>query len=122
MREFESPKGFTTLHRMEANSRLWCRVDLKLLSTSQQLYLYFVPMFTNLGFVNVLVVIVRLSWFRKHLKESGEYLIDISLCRAHHVLISRYLSPDHPQKCSQSCPGQWTRSRNWLQGRERRNI
>lgn len=28
-------------------------------------------MFTNLGFVNILVVVVRLWWFRKHLIQAG---------------------------------------------------
>ncbi|KAF4979592.1 hypothetical protein FZEAL_4221 [Fusarium zealandicum] len=50
-------------------------VDLKLLKTYQQLYLYFVPMFTNLGFVNILVVIVRLFWFRKYLKNAAPILL-----------------------------------------------
>jgi hypothetical protein len=48
-----------------------CRVDLKELKTYQQLYLYFVPMFTNLGFVNIIVVVVRLFWFRRKLKNAG---------------------------------------------------
>ncbi|RKL03747.1 Potassium transport protein 1 [Fusarium oxysporum] len=46
-------------------------VDLKELKTYQQLYLYFVPMFTNLGFVNIIVVVVRLFWFRRKLKNAG---------------------------------------------------
>lgn len=29
-------------------------------------------MVTNLGFVNIMVVVVRLWWFRKHLKKLGE--------------------------------------------------
>lgn len=49
-----------------------CRVDVKELKTYQQLYIYFVPMLTNLGFVNIIVVIVRLHWFRSHLKRLGE--------------------------------------------------
>lgn len=28
-------------------------------------------MFTNLGFVNILVVVVRLWWFRNHLIQAG---------------------------------------------------
>ncbi|KAH6970899.1 cation transport protein-domain-containing protein [Ilyonectria sp. MPI-CAGE-AT-0026] len=49
-------------------------VDLKLLKTYQQLFLYFVPMFTNLGFVNILVVVVRLWWFRNHLIQAEPHL------------------------------------------------
>ena len=49
-----------------------CRVDVKELKTYQQLYIYFVPMLTNLGFVNIIVVVVRLHWFRSHLKRLGE--------------------------------------------------
>jgi hypothetical protein len=48
------------------------RVDLKDLKTYQQLYLYFVPTVTNIGFINIIVVVVRLFWFRKHLKKLGK--------------------------------------------------
>lgn len=48
------------------------RVDLKDLKTYQQLYLYFVPLVTNIGFINIIVVVIRLWWFRKHLKKLGE--------------------------------------------------
>ncbi|CAM1507526.1 Fc.00g071670.m01.CDS01 [Cosmosporella sp. VM-42] len=44
-------------------------VDLKELKMYQQLYLYFVPMVTNMGFINMIVVVVRLFWFKKHLKD-----------------------------------------------------
>lgn len=47
-------------------------VDVKELKTYQQLYLYFVPVVTNIGFINILVVVVRLWWYRKHLKKLGE--------------------------------------------------
>jgi hypothetical protein len=47
------------------------RVDLRDLKTFQQLFLYFIPIVTNLGFINILVVVVRLWWFRKHLKKLG---------------------------------------------------
>ncbi|OAQ96881.1 hypothetical protein LLEC1_04348 [Akanthomyces lecanii] len=43
-------------------------IDVKELYTYQQLYIYFIPIFTNLGFINIIVVIVRLHWFKKHLK------------------------------------------------------
>lgn len=51
------------------------RVDLRDLKTFQQLFLYFIPIVTNLGFINILVVVVRLWWFRKHLKKLGLSLI-----------------------------------------------
>ncbi|KAJ4327621.1 hypothetical protein N0V84_001869 [Fusarium piperis] len=44
-------------------------VDVKELRTYQQLYIYFIPIFTNLGFINILVVVVRLYWFKSHLKK-----------------------------------------------------
>lgn len=43
-------------------------VDLKDLQTYQQLALYFIPIFTNLGFINILVVAVRLYWFKQKFK------------------------------------------------------
>ncbi|EAW10777.1 putative potassium uptake transporter [Aspergillus clavatus NRRL 1] len=52
-----------------------CSVDLKELKTYQQLFLYFVPIVSNPGFVNVLVVIVRLYWFEKHLKTLAPTLL-----------------------------------------------
>ncbi|KFY24307.1 hypothetical protein V493_05328 [Pseudogymnoascus sp. VKM F-4281 (FW-2241)] len=42
-------------------------VDVKDLKTYQQIAIYFIPIFTNLGFVNIIVVAVRLHWFNKHL-------------------------------------------------------
>ncbi|KAL2840719.1 cation transport protein-domain-containing protein [Aspergillus pseudodeflectus] len=44
-------------------------VDVKDLKTYQQLFIYFVPLVSNLGFVNILIVVVRLYWFEKRLKE-----------------------------------------------------
>ncbi|KAH7243116.1 hypothetical protein NW759_008367 [Fusarium solani] len=49
-------------------------VDVKELKTYQQLYVYFIPMLTNLGFVNIIVVIIRLHWFRSHLKRLAPQL------------------------------------------------
>ena len=46
-------------------------VDLKDLKTYQQLFLYFIPTICNMCFTNILVVIVRLYWFEKRLKETG---------------------------------------------------
>ncbi|CAG9951597.1 unnamed protein product [Clonostachys rosea f. rosea IK726] len=50
-------------------------VDVKDLQLYQQLYIYFIPMFTNLGFINSLVVLVRLIWFRKYLKKAAPQLL-----------------------------------------------
>ncbi|KAH7110202.1 hypothetical protein B0J13DRAFT_292561 [Dactylonectria estremocensis] len=50
-------------------------VDVNLLKTYQQLYIYFIPILTNLGFVNIVVVVVRLIWFRKHLEEVAPCLL-----------------------------------------------
>ncbi|KAI8720193.1 HET domain-containing protein [Fusarium sp. LHS14.1] len=44
-------------------------IDVKELRTYQQLYIYFIPLFTNLGFINIIVVVVRLYWFKSHLKK-----------------------------------------------------
>ncbi|RHZ45318.1 uncharacterized protein CDV56_103810 [Aspergillus thermomutatus] len=46
-------------------------VDVKLLKTYQQVYIYVIPIISNLGFINILVVIVRLRWFDKRLKEAA---------------------------------------------------
>ncbi|KAI4950283.1 hypothetical protein J4E91_004940 [Alternaria rosae] len=43
-------------------------VDVKALTTYQQIFVYITPIVTNLGFVNVLVVVVRLRWFKQKLK------------------------------------------------------
>lgn len=46
-------------------------MDVKDLHTYQQLYIYFMPMFTNLGFINIIVAAVRLHWFEKKFKDTG---------------------------------------------------
>ncbi|KAJ5668409.1 uncharacterized protein N7477_006979 [Penicillium maclennaniae] len=43
-------------------------VDVKALKTYQQVYIYLVPILGNLGFINIIVVVVRLRWFEKRLK------------------------------------------------------
>ncbi|KAB2568855.1 Potassium transport protein 1 [Lasiodiplodia theobromae] len=50
-------------------------VDVKDLKTYQQLVIYFLPIITNLGFVNIIVVIVRLYWFEKRIKEVAPALL-----------------------------------------------
>ncbi|KAI7277341.1 potassium transport protein TRK1/TRK2 [Hortaea werneckii] len=44
-------------------------IDVKALHIYQQLVLYFFPMVTNLGFINIIVVVVRLWYFEKHMKQ-----------------------------------------------------
>jgi hypothetical protein len=51
-------------------------VDVKDLMLYQQLYIYFIPIVTNLGFINAFTVLVRLIWFRKHLKKVGRFKLD----------------------------------------------
>ncbi|KAL4896829.1 cation transport protein-domain-containing protein [Aspergillus ambiguus] len=46
-------------------------IDVKELKLYQQLFIYFVPIVSNLGFINIIVVCVRLWWFRKRLDEIG---------------------------------------------------
>lgn len=55
------------------------RVDVKDLKLYQQLFVYFVPIVSNLGFINILVVVVRLLWFEKRLKEIGRYFHELVL-------------------------------------------
>ncbi|KAL8399860.1 hypothetical protein RB594_000325 [Gaeumannomyces avenae] len=43
-------------------------IDVKELKTYQQIFLYVIPIITNLCFVNVMVVVIRLYWFQKHMK------------------------------------------------------
>jgi hypothetical protein len=47
-------------------------IDVKALKLYQQLVIYFIPIVGQLGFVNIVVVVVRLYWFEKHLKDTGE--------------------------------------------------
>ncbi|KAF5586466.1 potassium transporter TRK-1 [Fusarium pseudocircinatum] len=53
-------------------------IDVKDLKTYQQLYIYFIPILTNLGFINIVVVIVRLFWFKSHLKRLAPQMLDHS--------------------------------------------
>ncbi|KAG9495371.1 hypothetical protein J7337_013615 [Fusarium musae] len=50
-------------------------IDVKDLKTYQQLYIYFIPILTNLGFINIVVVIVRLFWFKRHLKRLAPQML-----------------------------------------------
>lgn len=46
-------------------------IDVKELKTYQQLYIYVIPIITNLGFINIIVIAVRLFHFEKRFKEAG---------------------------------------------------
>ncbi|KAJ5652214.1 hypothetical protein N7507_009640 [Penicillium longicatenatum] len=65
-------------------------IDVKDLKTYQQVYIYLIPIFGNLGFINIIVVVVRLRWFKKRLTEIGLRLdwphAYISFMLAPHVL------------------------------------
>ncbi|RAL01182.1 putative potassium uptake transporter [Aspergillus ibericus CBS 121593] len=51
-------------------------VDVKDLKLYQQLFIYFVPIASNIAFINILVVVVRLYWFEKRLKEIAPGVLD----------------------------------------------
>jgi len=50
-------------------------IDVKALKTYQQLVIYFIPIIGNLGFINIIVVLVRLIWFEKRLKALAADLV-----------------------------------------------
>ncbi|KAJ5373833.1 Potassium transport protein high-affinity [Penicillium concentricum] len=49
--------------------------DVKDLKTYQQVYIYIIPVVSNLGFINIAVVIFRARWFEKHLKATAPHLL-----------------------------------------------
>ncbi|KAM0218022.1 hypothetical protein ACHAPA_010990 [Fusarium lateritium] len=51
-------------------------VDVPVLKTYQQLFLYFVPLVCNTVSINVIVVVVRLIWFRRYLKKAAPVLVN----------------------------------------------
>lgn len=53
-------------------------VDVKQMKTYQQLVIYFIPIITQMGFINIIVIAVRLYWFEKRLKEAGTATISCS--------------------------------------------
>ena len=44
---------------------------MKQLKLAQQIVLYIFPIITNIAFVNIVVVIVRIQYFEKRLREFG---------------------------------------------------
>jgi hypothetical protein len=67
-------------------------VDVKALKTYQQVFVYITPIVTNLGFINIIVVVVRLRWFGQKLKDIGTLscqYISICVTNEHAVKTSR---------------------------------
>ncbi|PHH79949.1 hypothetical protein CDD82_2052 [Ophiocordyceps australis] len=52
-------------------------IDVKDLKTYQQLFLYFVPTLTNIGFINAIAVMVRFVWFREHIQDTAPRLLRV---------------------------------------------
>ncbi|KAJ5554609.1 hypothetical protein N7513_004568 [Penicillium frequentans] len=50
-------------------------IDVKVLKTYQQVYIYLIPILGNFGFINIIVVIVRLRWFKKRLQEIAPHIL-----------------------------------------------
>ncbi|RPA76344.1 potassium transport protein 1 [Ascobolus immersus RN42] len=61
-------------------------IDLKELKLYQQLVTYFLPIVSNIGFVNIIVVVVRLYWFEKRLNEVGPSILAAERERHHSAL------------------------------------
>ena len=53
-------------------------IDVKQMKIYQQLVIYFIPIITQMGFINIIVIAVRLYWFEKKLKEVGTSTISCS--------------------------------------------
>ncbi|GJC82578.1 high-affinity potassium transport protein [Colletotrichum liriopes] len=49
-------------------------IDVKNIPTYQQVYIYVIPVITNLLFINAMVVPVRLFWFNRRLKQAVDAL------------------------------------------------
>ncbi|RAH54761.1 cation transporter [Aspergillus piperis CBS 112811] len=75
-------------------------VDVKDLKLYQQLFIYFVPIVSNLGFINILVVVVRLLWFEKRLKEIAPGVLDRKSNPSNYDS-TRYDPEAHPRRQSE---------------------
>ena len=58
---------------MAFDADVFCRIDLNKLKTYQQVYTYLMAIITNMAFINVIVVVVRLYWFKRKMKAVGRY-------------------------------------------------
>uniref|UniRef100_A0A8H7MZC2 Potassium transport protein n=1 Tax=Bionectria ochroleuca TaxID=29856 RepID=A0A8H7MZC2_BIOOC len=79
-------------------------VDVKDLMLYQQLYIYFIPIVTNLGFINAFTVLVRLIWFRKHLKKVAPKLLERRQLRSEYPMgigHAKVLSQDEPDSAQE---------------------
>lgn len=65
-------------------------IDVKDLELYQQIVIYVIPVITNMGFINILVVVVRLYWFEKQLKGRRWFTIHTYPC----VLADMYSAVD----------------------------
>ncbi|KAH7016190.1 cation transport protein-domain-containing protein [Microdochium trichocladiopsis] len=50
-------------------------VDVKELRTYQQIFLYVIPIITNLGVINIIVVVVRILWFKRRFRAVSSTLV-----------------------------------------------
>lgn len=71
-------------------NRFHYRVDVPVLKTYQQLFLYFVPLVCNIVTINIIVVVVRLVWFRRYLKNAGQFVL---ACTWRPLLTFRHIAP-----------------------------
>jgi hypothetical protein len=55
------------------------RVDVSDLKTYQQVYTYIMAIITNMAFINVVVIVVRLWWFKKKLMCLGKRATQVRL-------------------------------------------
>ncbi|KAB8079251.1 cation transport protein-domain-containing protein [Aspergillus leporis] len=86
-------------------------IDVKALKTYQQLYVYFIPTICNASFINIVVVVVRLYWFEKRLKEIAPNALRPN-SRSTTQKYYDYDQEAHPNKPSTDCnqePGQTSR-------------
>ncbi|KAJ5624105.1 hypothetical protein N7510_000414, partial [Penicillium lagena] len=67
--------GINPLWKFKLVNNTSSSIDLKALKTYQQVYLYVIPTLGNLMVINIAVVVVRLWWFEKHLKEIAPSLL-----------------------------------------------
>jgi hypothetical protein len=66
----EPPSFYVWSEFSQAHYRL--SIDVNTLKTYQQVYIYLIPILANLGFINIIVVVVRLYWFEKRLRSVGK--------------------------------------------------
>ncbi|KAL2205676.1 hypothetical protein CC79DRAFT_1311159 [Sarocladium strictum] len=72
-------------------------VDVKDLATYQQVYLYVIPSITNLMFINIIVVVVRLYWFRKQLRNTADVLGETNFGRDLEQSLARKVDEDNEE-------------------------